>query len=103
MSYPRLHYLHIQDVRKIWSQWEFYLLFTLYAVYFHPDTLRIFSAILPCFFLIILESIVAKQYVIICLRRRRVRILTAYTCAFRNPQNEISAPFRSMSMPFLAF
>jgi hypothetical protein len=38
----------IQSVRKVWNQWEFYLLFTLNALYVHPDTLRIFSAALPC-------------------------------------------------------
>jgi hypothetical protein len=26
----------------------YYLLFTLYALYVHPDTVRIFSAALPC-------------------------------------------------------
>jgi hypothetical protein len=29
---------------------ELYLLFTLYALYVHPDTLRIFSAALPCLY-----------------------------------------------------
>jgi hypothetical protein len=38
----------IQNVRRVWNQWEFYLLFTLYALYVHPDTVRIFSAALPC-------------------------------------------------------
>jgi hypothetical protein len=40
--------LQLQDVRKVWNQREFYLLFTLYALYVHPDTLRNFSAALPC-------------------------------------------------------
>jgi hypothetical protein len=39
----------IQSVRKVWNQWEFYLLFTLYAPCVHPDALRIFSVALPCF------------------------------------------------------
>jgi hypothetical protein len=38
----------LQDVRKVWNQWELYLLFTLYVLYLHPDTLRILSAALPC-------------------------------------------------------
>jgi hypothetical protein len=38
----------VQGVQKVLNQWEFYLLFTLYALYVQPDNLRIFSAALPC-------------------------------------------------------
>jgi hypothetical protein len=40
--------LTLHGVGKVWNKWEFYLLFILYALYVHPDTLRIFSATLPC-------------------------------------------------------
>jgi hypothetical protein len=39
---------YLQNVQKVWNHWEFYLLFMLYALCVHPDTLRIFSAALPC-------------------------------------------------------
>jgi hypothetical protein len=93
-------------VRKVWNKWEFYLLFTLYALYVLPDTIHIFSAAVPCFariLLNILGSTVAQQSVILCLRWRRSRILTAYTRAFRNPENAKSPPFHPMLMPFLVF
>jgi hypothetical protein len=51
----------------------------------------------------ILGWTVAQQSVILCLRWRRSRILTAYTCAFRNPQNAKSPPFYPMLMPFVTF
>jgi hypothetical protein len=43
----RIRCCNLQYVRKALKQWKFYLLFTLYALYIHPDTLRIFSAALP--------------------------------------------------------
>jgi hypothetical protein len=50
-----------------------------------------------------LGSTVAQQSVIVCIRWRRSRILTACTCAFRNPYEALSPPFHPMLMPFLAF
>jgi hypothetical protein len=39
-----------KSVRKVWNQWEFcHLLFTLYTLNVYPDTLRVLSAVLPCF------------------------------------------------------
>jgi hypothetical protein len=51
----------------------------------------------------ILGSTVAQQSVILCLRWRRCRISTAYTCAFRNPQKSKFPSFHPMLMPLLAF
>jgi hypothetical protein len=51
----------------------------------------------------LLGSTVAHQSVILRRRWRRSRILTAYTGAFRNPQNAKSPPFHPMLMKCLAF
>jgi hypothetical protein len=48
-----VNYMHFRCIKstgcpKSLEPMEFYLLFILYAPYVHPDTLRIFSAALPC-------------------------------------------------------
>jgi hypothetical protein len=49
-TYGRIFYLFVQMSEKSGTNANFiyYILFTLYALYVHPDTLCIFSAALPC-------------------------------------------------------
>jgi hypothetical protein len=43
------HFYSHQGLKyRVSESLELYLLFTLYALYVHPDTLRILSAALPC-------------------------------------------------------
>jgi hypothetical protein len=68
---PNVHTSYIlQNVREVWNQWEFYLLFTLYALYVHPDTTHFLSrfTIFVQILLNILGSTVAQQSAILCLR-----------------------------------
>jgi hypothetical protein len=67
------------------------------GILFHPDTTHFLGrfTMFVRIFLNIFGSTVAQQSVILCLRWWRSRILTAYTCAFRNPQNAKSRGLRS--------
>jgi hypothetical protein len=37
------YFIIVQNVRKVWNKRELYLLFTLYALYVHPDTAHFFQ------------------------------------------------------------
>jgi hypothetical protein len=86
------------------------ILFIIYYLHYmlcmFTPTIYAFSQPFTMFMRILLNllgSTVAQQSGIFCLRGRRSRILTAHTCAFRNPQSAESPPFHAMLMPFLAF
>jgi hypothetical protein len=92
--------MHNKVCPKVWNQWEFYLLFIIHMICSirSPRHSMPFLSRFTMFVRIllnILRSTVPKQCVILCLRWRRSRILTAYTCAFRNPQNAKSRGLRS--------
>jgi hypothetical protein len=92
----------LQRVRKVWNQWEFYLLFIIYIT----PTLYAFSQPLYHACADFAQHIGIDSSTTVCNSLPKVTEIsdfTAYTCVFRNPQNAKSPPIYPMLMPLLAF